>query len=690
MRRLSLPPDLHTFPFALKACAHLGGDGGHRLGRALHSQAVKFGFDGDEFVSNTLISVYANSSASVAVVQRLFDHSSHRDVVSYNTLIDGYVKAGEMTQARKIFDEMPVRDVVSYGTLLAGYSRSNRCEDALQLFDSLLASGIRPDDVSLVTALSACAQLGALDRGQSIHNYIAHHRTRPNVFLSTGLVDMYAKCGCIDTAREVFECCPRKNLFTWNAIVVGLGMHGHGHLSLEYFNRMQAAGVQPDGVTLLGALIGCSHAGLIDTAQKLFDDMTDVYGIERELKHYGCMSDMLGRAGLIEEAMEMIEGMPMEGDEYVWGGVLGGCRIHGNVEVAEIAAAHLLEINPEDSGIYSVLANIYASARRWKDVSRIRRLMDERKGRGKQPSRNMVVRREPVATWSWCVYSIDATCQAVTFWFPGLRGLTAFGVVLEVGVATWSRHPGASRHGCRRAGPTRRVFGAVGLKPRVAPHFPLSPFLSFFFPLLPLSSPLAISRWLFVLVVLVLRWCRPVRAGDVFVVLGARRRWSFRREGPNRSALLVEVGTLDPLPLEIMLSPCMLPSPCGMFVLCFGVVSERIALKPPSAEDATTIGRRDKATTAWATVTMSRQGRASRQGRDGPMCRDYSKDRLRSCEVLCFCGVFIVSASYCTRGTSASFLVRFYASRSLGARHLRACPVRDIVTVVWDSHPRVP
>lgn len=209
-----------------------------RLGDALHSQALKFGFDGDEFVCNTLISVYA-SSGWVAEAQQLFDGGlPHRDVVSYNTLMDGYAKAGEMARARKIFDEMPATDIISYGTLLAGYSRSSQCEEALQLFDLMLASGLRPDDLSLVSALSACAQLGALDRGKNIHNYIARHRTTPNVFLSTGLVDMYAKCGCIDVAVETFECCcpNNKNMFTWNAIIVGLGMHGHGRLSLEYFN----------------------------------------------------------------------------------------------------------------------------------------------------------------------------------------------------------------------------------------------------------------------------------------------------------------------------------------------------------------------------------------------------------------------------------------------------------------------
>ncbi|XP_073007725.1 pentatricopeptide repeat-containing protein At5g61800 [Typha latifolia] len=377
MRRLAVPPDSHTFPFALKACSAFGS---LPLGQTLHSQLLKFGFAGDLFVSNTLLAMYA-SCASVSDAQQLFDESPIRDVVSSNALIDGYAKAGDLVVARNLFDGMLKRDVVSWGTLLAGYSQAGRFKDALELFERMMESGTRPDDVAIVSMLSCCAQLGALDKGRAIHEYIQQNRVTLNVYLSTGLVDMYAKCGCINVAIEIFESSRHKNLFTWNAIIVGLAMHGHGELSLEYYDRMRVVGVPPDGVTFLGVLVGCSHLGLVETARRLFGEMETVYGVVRELKHYGCMADMLGRAGLIKEAMEMIEGMPMEGDTYVWGGVLGGCRIHGNVEVAEVAVQHLLELNPEDSGIYSIMAGIYATARRWEDVARMRKLMDDRKVR---------------------------------------------------------------------------------------------------------------------------------------------------------------------------------------------------------------------------------------------------------------------------------------------------------------------
>ncbi|XP_059644164.1 pentatricopeptide repeat-containing protein At5g61800 [Cornus florida] len=375
MRRLSVPPDAHTFPFALKACAQLRS---LSLAKTLHSQSFKFGFSADIFVCNSLVRVYSVSD-QIHYAYQVFDESTQRDICSYNVLIEGFVKAGETGRARELFEEMPERDAVSWGTLLAGYARMNQCREAIELFERMVALDVQPDNVALVSVLSACSQLGELDKGKAIHHYIEENGIRIEAFLSTGLVDLYSKCGCIENARQIFESCPDKNLFAWNAMIVGLAMHGQGWLLLDYFSRMVKARVQPDGVTFLGVLVGCNHAGLVDEARRLFEEMETVYGVPRELKHYGCMADLLGRAGLIREAMEMIDAMPMRGDVYVWGGVLGGCRIHGNVEVAEKAAEHVIQVKPEDGGVYSVLANIYANAEQWDDLAKIRRLRDCRR-----------------------------------------------------------------------------------------------------------------------------------------------------------------------------------------------------------------------------------------------------------------------------------------------------------------------
>ncbi|KAF3441404.1 hypothetical protein FNV43_RR15318 [Rhamnella rubrinervis] len=371
MRRLSLPPDFHTFPFLLKATSQLG----LSVAQTLHSQAFKFGLAADLYFLNTLIRAYS-VSGRLDNARQVFDESSQRDVVSYNVLIDGLVKAGDMFGAREMFDGMPLRDSVSWGTMLAGYAGTGQCDETNRLFDWMLRLELRPDSVALASALSSCAQLGDLERGRHIHDYIQRSGIRLNSYLTTGLVDFYAKCGCVEMAREIFDSSTSKNLFTWNAMLVGLAMHGQGQLCLDYFSRMMQAGVQPDGVSLLGVFAGCSHVGLVDQARKLFDKMESVYRVHRELKHYGCMADLLGRAGLINEAMEMINTMPMGGDVFVWGGLLGGCRIHGNVEIAKKAAENVMKVKPEDGGVYSMMANVYANAEQWDDVEKIRRSMD--------------------------------------------------------------------------------------------------------------------------------------------------------------------------------------------------------------------------------------------------------------------------------------------------------------------------
>ncbi|KAK9089974.1 hypothetical protein Sjap_023151 [Stephania japonica] len=375
LRRSSLPPDSHTFPFALKACTS-SFPALPALGRSLHSQALVFGFGHHTFVRNTLISFYSTCANSLPHALRLFDEIPQPDVVSYNALLRAFTKAGHIATARILFHQMPIKDAVSWGTLLSGYSHMNLCKQAIHLLHHMISLGFKPDNVALVSALSACAQVGALEKGEYIHSYVQQNGIRIDSFMSTALVHMYSKCGRLDIAMDVFDAAQHKNLFTWNAMIVGLAMNGHAQRSLEYFMRMKQLSVQPDGVTFLGVLVGCSHSGFLDKARELFHEMESVYGVRRELKHYGCMADLLGRAGLTEEIVEMIEGMPMEGDVFVWSGLLNGCRIRGNVELAEIAAKHIMELDPKDGGVYSIMTTIYANAKRWEDVANVRRLMN--------------------------------------------------------------------------------------------------------------------------------------------------------------------------------------------------------------------------------------------------------------------------------------------------------------------------
>ncbi|XP_045823333.1 pentatricopeptide repeat-containing protein At5g61800 [Trifolium pratense] len=369
LRRLCLPLDFHTYPLILKACSQI-----HSLSLAqcLHSQVIKFGFLADLFVLNSVIRVYSVNDR-VNDAHKVFCECSYRDVVSYNAMIDGFVKSFHLDRARELFDEMPQRNEVSWGTMIAGYSHGKLCREAIQLFNEMISLNFVPDNIALVSVLSACAQLGELEQGRFVHDYITRNGIRVDSYLTTGLVDLYAKCGCVEIAREIFESCKDKDVFTWNAMLVGFAIHGEGLILLDYFSRMVAEGVQPDGISFLGLLIGCSHAGLVSEARKFFNEMETVYGVARESKHYGCVADMLARAGLIDESVELIKGMPSGGDVFAWGGLLGGCRIHGNVEIAKQAAQQVMEIKPEDGGVYSVMANIYANTEQWDDLVKIRR-----------------------------------------------------------------------------------------------------------------------------------------------------------------------------------------------------------------------------------------------------------------------------------------------------------------------------
>ncbi|CAI9262779.1 unnamed protein product [Lactuca saligna] len=375
MRRRCVRPDAHTFPFVLKACAQLRE---LSLAKTIQSQSLKFGFTTDVFVCNNLIHVYCHCGL-IDDAYKVLDESAHRDVVSYNVILDGLVKAGETERARQVFEEMPTRDSATWGTMLSGYTQTKHYNECLDLYDQMLVLGIHPDNTSLVSVLSSCSRLGKLEKGKEVHDHIKRSKIQIDSFLCTALVDFYSKCGCIEIAMEIFEATSDKNLFTWNAMLVGLAINSHGKMLLNFFSKMVKNRVKPDGVTFLGVLLGCSHAGLIDEARTLFAEMEVVYGVPKELKHYGSMADLLGRGGLIKEAMEMIESMPMSGDVFVWGSLLGGCKLHGNVEVAEKAAECIMEISPEDGGVYSTMADIYANAKRWDDLTKIRRLRDSRR-----------------------------------------------------------------------------------------------------------------------------------------------------------------------------------------------------------------------------------------------------------------------------------------------------------------------
>ncbi|XP_050368129.1 pentatricopeptide repeat-containing protein At1g08070, chloroplastic-like [Argentina anserina] len=368
-------PNSYTFPFVLKSCARIGAASPE--GKQLHGHVLKLGLGCDAFVHTSLINMYAKSG-ELENARLVFDKSCLRDAVSYTALITGYVSRGCMDDARRLFDEMLARDAVSWNAMISGYAQSGRFEEALGLFEEMRRANVVPNESTMVSVLSACAHLGALDLGKWIHVYIDKKlQSLSNAPLQTSLIDMYAKCGNIEAAKQVFDGMEDKSLASWNAMITGLAMHGEANAALELFSKMGDEGIKPDDITFVGVLSACNHGGLVDLGRKYFSSMTKDYNISPQLQHYGCMIDLLGRAGLLDEAEALMKTMEMKPDGAVWGSLLGACRTHKRVEMGEYVAKHVFELEPENAGAYVLLSNIYAGAGMWDDVARIRTTLND-------------------------------------------------------------------------------------------------------------------------------------------------------------------------------------------------------------------------------------------------------------------------------------------------------------------------
>ncbi|KAJ9182037.1 hypothetical protein P3X46_006072 [Hevea brasiliensis] len=314
-------------------------------GQQLRSTIVKMGFDCYDFIQATVTLFYAACGMlSEACLQ-----------LESNRMID---------QARQLFNEMPERDVFSWSTIMSGYTQNEQPNLALELFHGMVASGIQLNEVTMVTVLSAIATLGTLKERRWAHEYVRGNSIPISDNLSAAIIDMYAKCGSINTALEVFYEVrdSASTVFPWNAIICGLAMHGHAKLSLQILSDLERRHIKLHAITFIGVLSACCHAG-----------MKSVHNINPDIKQYGCMVDLLGRAGRLEEAEEMIRSMPVRADVVIWGTLLAACRTHGNVDVGERAAEILARLEPSHGASRVLLSSIYADAGKWEDAFLVRR-----------------------------------------------------------------------------------------------------------------------------------------------------------------------------------------------------------------------------------------------------------------------------------------------------------------------------
>ncbi|CAI0625630.1 unnamed protein product [Linum tenue] len=332
-------PDFYTFPPVLKACVQMNDVVG---GKLMHLYAVKHGLELNLFVSNALIDMYG--------------------------------KFGRLGDARRVFEQMVIKDIVSWNSIIAAYEQHGEPIDARLLFDNMQQLGIQPDAFTLVSLASIVSQLGALGQGMLIHARVIKDSMWSDIYVGTCLVDLYGKCGRLDDAVSLFDEVPRQSSVPWNAIISCHGVHGHGERALEFFREMLDGEVKPDHVTFVSLLSACSHSGLVSDGEWCFCLMQENFGIKPILKHYGCMVDLYGRAGLLDVAFEFIKSMPMKPDGSIWGALISACRIHRNVELGKYASDRLFEVDSENVGYYVLLSNMYANAGKWEGVNDVRSL----------------------------------------------------------------------------------------------------------------------------------------------------------------------------------------------------------------------------------------------------------------------------------------------------------------------------
>uniref|UniRef100_A0A2P2INS6 Phosphoglycerate/bisphosphoglycerate mutase family protein n=1 Tax=Rhizophora mucronata TaxID=61149 RepID=A0A2P2INS6_RHIMU len=465
MRKLNLTPNRSTFPCAIKSCSALLD---LHSGKQAHQQALVFGYESDLFVSSALIDMYSKCG-QLSNARILFDEIPHRNIVTWtsiitgyvqndnahealllfkeflleeseingesskifidpvamvsvlsacsrlprkgviegahgfvikrgldanvavgNTMLDAYAKLGELSVSRKLFDSIAEKDAISWNGMIAMHAQNGLPTVAFEFFRGMIKEGaVKYTAVTLSALLLACAHLGALHVGKSIHNQVIKMDLTDNVILGTSITDMYCKCGRVEMARKAFNGMKEKNVKSWTAMIAGYGMHGRARESLDVFYQMIDSGVKPNYITFVSVLSSCSHAGLLDEGWHWFNAMTHQFCVEPGVEHYGCMVDLLGRAGYLKMAYNLIRRMKGRPDFILWGSLLSACRIHKNVELAEISARELFELDPSNCGYYVLLSNIYADAGRWKDVEKMRLLMKNH-GLAKPPGFSLV------------------------------------------------------------------------------------------------------------------------------------------------------------------------------------------------------------------------------------------------------------------------------------------------------------
>ncbi|KAK0605383.1 hypothetical protein LWI29_026108 [Acer saccharum] len=413
MQCQGLRPNKFIIPSVLKACGHVFD---FETGAQIHCVVLKHSFENDAFVVSALIDMYSKCR-KVEKAKMVFDGMVEKDLVAVNALISGYVQQGLASEALNLVEEVKMLgvmpNVVTWNTLITGFSQKGDRMMVSKLFDLMRIDGVEPDVVSWTSVISglvqnfhineafhtfkqmlvqglipasatissilpACASVANVECGKEIHGYAVVIGVEDDVYVRSALVDMYSKCGFISEAKTLFYKMSERNTVTWNSMVFGCANHGYCNEAFELFNQMEEE-KKLDHLSFTAVLTACSHAGLVELGHSLFHKMQEKYKIVPRLEHYACMVDLLGRAGRLTEAYDLIKTMPVQPDLFVWGAFLGACKNHSNIELAEVATKHLSELEPDSAANNLLLTRIYADAGSWSDVTRLKKMMKKKK-----------------------------------------------------------------------------------------------------------------------------------------------------------------------------------------------------------------------------------------------------------------------------------------------------------------------
>ncbi|XP_020582149.1 putative pentatricopeptide repeat-containing protein At3g11460 [Phalaenopsis equestris] len=332
-----------TLVSILPACSELGF---FSLGRSIHGFMIKSGLSSYTSLANAMIAMYG--------------------------------KCCEREAAESLFDAMPAPSLASWNTMIALYEQNGDGVAAFEVFRRMIAKNLRFDSVTLVSVISACTALGNLEIGRWVHELSCKRGLELDVRVGNALLDMYAKCGGIDSARALFQkLLPSKSVVSWSAMIGAYAAHGHAKEALELFSKMKEEEIMPNSFTFTSVLAACSHSGDVEEGMKQFENLKRDYGIDHTVEHCACMVDLLGRAGRLGEAYRFVERMEVKPDKAVWGALLGGCSMHGDVDMAEMVVEEMLRLDPQNVTFCVLMSNLYADAGRWEDAARMRSRMKE-------------------------------------------------------------------------------------------------------------------------------------------------------------------------------------------------------------------------------------------------------------------------------------------------------------------------